>query len=372
MTSKERILKILRGEKPDRIPVSLYEFDGFYDSWIHNYPEYEAILKYAEGKTDRFYFWSPSGDKPNIFLGELPPDIIKTTGWREGVSTFTKTIVKTPAGEISNLVRQDDGVHTGWELEKFCKNEADTEKVLSLPYLSYKPPVNSFFELDKRLGETGIIMGDLPDALLLTVELFGFSRFLMLYIDNPSLIFKLLDFFQERILNYAQYLLENGAITLYRICGPEYATPPYLSPDSFDKLVTPYDRKLISLLHKYGARARLHSHGRIKKALPSFSEMGIDATDPLEPPPDGDVTLAEARALLGNKVTLFGNIEERLFETGAKNDVEEAVREAVEEGAADGPFVLCPTAMPLNTPLDKNIGANIIHYINCGLKYGTL
>ena len=45
MTSRERIFKTLQGEKPDRIPVSLYEFDGCYDSWIHNYPEYDAILK---------------------------------------------------------------------------------------------------------------------------------------------------------------------------------------------------------------------------------------------------------------------------------------------------------------------------------------
>ena len=103
--------------------------------------------------------------------------------------------------------------------------------------------------------------------------------------------------------------------------------------------------------------------------MPSFLEMGIDATDPVEPPPDGDVTLAEARKIVGGKVTLFGNIEERLFEIGVKDDVEEAVRKAIEEGAANGPFVLCPTAMPLTTPLDRKIQANIIHYIDCGLKY---
>lgn len=106
--------------------------------------------------------------------------------------------------------------------------------------------------------------------------------------------------------------------------------------------------------------------------MPSFLEMGIDATDPLESPPDGDVTLTEARKILGKKITLFGNVEERLFEIGTKDDVEKAVRKAIGEGAANGPFVLCPTAMPLTTPLDKKIQENIIHYIDCGLKYGVL
>ena len=101
-----------------------------------------------------------------------------------------------------------------------------------------------------------------------------------------------------------------------------------------------------------------------------MSDMGIDAIDPLEPPPDGDITLKEAREVLGDKVVLIGNIEERLFEIGTKDDIEIAVKVAIEEGASKGPFILCPTAMPLTTPLDKKIQENIIHYIDCGIKYG--
>ncbi|MBC7319819.1 hypothetical protein H5T89_04170, partial [bacterium] len=66
------------------------------------------------------------------------------------------------------------------------------------------------------------------------------------------------------------------------------------------------------------------------------------------------------------------NIEERLFEVGTKPEIEVAVRRAIEEGTNNGPFILCPTAMPLTTPLDKRIQENIIHYIDCGIKYGKL
>ncbi len=215
-------------------------------------------------------------------------------------------------------------------------------------------------------------MGDIPDALCLTTDIFGFTRFLTIYIDNPKLILKLMDFFQERIYDFLEYLLTNGAVTLYRIVGPEYATPPYLSPKEFDKLVTAYDRELINLLHRYGGFARLHSHGKIGKVMKSFLEMEIDATDPVEPPPDGDVELKEVREILGEKVTLIGNIEEKLFHMGGKEDMEKAVRKAIEEGASGGPFILCPTAMPLTTPLTRKIQENIIHYIDCGVKYGEI
>lgn len=372
LTSRQRLLRTLRGKKPDRVPISLYEFDGFYDDWIYDYPEYVNILEYAKDKTDKMYFWSPPGDKSVLFYGVMDEQDIETTEWKEGKSIYTKTEIKTPRGKLSSLSRQDEGVHTTWTIEHLCKDEKDAEKILSLPYLPWRPPVDSFFELDRELGDSGIVMGDIPDALCLTADIFGFTRFLTTYIDNPKLIFKLMDFFQERIYDFLEYLLTNGAVTLYRIVGPEYATPPYLSPKEFDKLVTAYDRELINLLHRYGGFARLHSHGKISKVMKSFLEMEIDATDPVEPPPDGDVELKEVREILGEKVTLIGNIEEKLFHMGGKEDMEKAVRKAIEEGASGGPFILCPTAMPLTTPLARKIQENIIHYIDCGVKYGEI
>ncbi|RLI37022.1 hypothetical protein DRO55_02295, partial [Candidatus Bathyarchaeota archaeon] len=64
--------------------------------------------------------------------------------------------------------------------------------------------------------------------------------------------------------------------------------------------------------------------------------------------------------------------EERIFEVGSRLDIERWVRRAINEGAQGGGFILCPTAMPLTTPLSERIKENIIHYIDCGLKYGKL
>ncbi|MBS7657033.1 hypothetical protein KEJ33_03825 [Candidatus Bathyarchaeota archaeon] len=369
-SSRERLMMVLRGETPDRVPISLYEFDGFYESWIHEHPEYVAILKYAEGKTDKMFFWAPSDDKPVLFYSLVDKDSIKTETWHEKSSTYTRTEVTTPKGVVSTLARQDKGIHTSWTIKPFCESEDDARKILSLPYEPWRPSIDSFFRLNRLLGEAGILMGDIPDALCLTVELFGLSRFLNVYLRNKPLVFELMDFFHERIRNYLEHLLKSGAVTLYRICGPEYATPPYLHPKEFDKLVNFYDLDLVNLLHKHGGYARLHSHGKVKKVLPAIKDLGVDAVDPLEPPPDGDVELDEARRILGAETVLIGNIEERLFEVGSKKDIENQVKKAISQAAYSGGFVLCPTAMPITTPLKRKIQQNILHYIDCGLKYG--
>ena len=208
LTSRERLINTLKGDIPDRVPISLYEFDGFYDSWIHSYPEYAEILQYAEGKTDKMYFWAPPGEKSALFYGKVDQQDIVTTEWKEESSVYTQTVINTPQGKLSSLSRQDQGVHTTWTIEYLCKEEKDAERVLSLPYLPWHPSVDSFFELDKKLEDSGIIMVDIPDALCLTVELFGFTRFLTTYIDTPKIVFRLMDFFQQRICNFLRFLLE--------------------------------------------------------------------------------------------------------------------------------------------------------------------
>ncbi len=152
-----------------------------------------------------------------------------------------------------------------------------------------------------------------------------------------------------------------------RICYASFFHPRY-----FDQLVVSYDTELIELIHKYKGFARLHSHGKVKKVLPYVKNMNIDAIDLLEPPPDGDMELREARKILGSEVVLIRNIEERLFEIGTKDLIEKYVVKAIKEGASEGGFILCPTAMLLTTPLRKEVKENMIHYIDCGLKYGGI
>lgn len=90
--------------------------------------------------------------------------------------------------------------------------------------------------------------------------------------------------------------------------------------------------------------------------LPRIALFTSDlAWRPLEPPPDGDVELHEARKILRTETVLIGNIEERLFEIGRKTDIEKQVKKTISQAAITVGFILCPTAMPISTPLRKRI-----------------
>ena len=63
------------------------------------------------------------------------------------------------------------------------------------------------------------------------------------------------------------------------------------------------------VLHSYGVLVNIHCHGAVEHALRWMVAMGADSTDPVEPPPAGNTTYAQARAIATDQLTLLGNLE---------------------------------------------------------------
>jgi hypothetical protein len=135
---------------------------------------------------------------------------------------------------------------------------------------------------------------------------------------------------------------------LWRIYGPEYAAPPYLPPSLFREYVVRYDTPMVQAIQRRGGFARIHSHGRLKAILDAIAETGCMGLDPIEPPPQGDMELAEVRRAQGRQMVLFGNLEASDIENLNASDFERKVRTAIAEGTAgEGRgFVLMPSACP--------------------------
>jgi hypothetical protein len=157
---------------------------------------------------------------------------------------------------------------------------------------------------------------------------------------------------------------------VFRICGPEYATPPFLPPELFRQFVTRYDSLYVRMIREAGALARIHCHGRIARVLDQIAGMSPDGLDPIEPPPDGDIGVAELKARVGERICLFGGIELKHLETADERFVEDLVRRTMAEGKPGGRFVIMPTAAPINIPLSPRTERNYFRFIETALETG--
>jgi uroporphyrinogen-III decarboxylase len=369
MTSRERLLKVLNGEIPDRVPVSTYELCGFNSkAFENNDKSYERLMQKIRQDTDCVCMWEPASNAK--FLESAFPVEIEMKQWRENDSQITHKIVHTPKGDIANTTRVMDNVHTVWQTEHWCKNIEDVEKALSVPYTHLDYDVLDYARIKSEMENRGIIMASLSDTLCVCADLMNFGDYTIWAMTETDHFVKTLEVVHSRIMENLKRMLDVNIVDLYRICGPEYASPPYMPPQLFDKFVVPFVTEMIELIHSRGAKVRLHCHGKIGKILDSICKTGCDAIDPCEASPDGDISLSEVKKRVGDKVCIFGNVQLKLLETASMVEIENTVRDCMNAAKKGGRYVIMPTAAPINSPLSSQTEKNYNIFIDTALELG--
>ncbi len=369
MTSKERILTTLQCGVADRVPISTYELVGYNSrAFENNDPSYARLMQVIREKTDCLAMWGPGSD--SRFLQSAFPLEIDVREEREDNATIYYRTAHTPKGDLTHVSKVFDNIHTTWTIEHWCKSVEDVDKALSVPYVPVTYDASDRARIDAELGDRGIIMDSMADPLWMAADLMEFGQYTVWALSETEHFARTVDIFHARCMENLRRSLEVNVSHLYRVCGPEYATPPYLPPELFDRFVTPYVKEMVDLLHAKGALVRFHCHGRVGQVLDMIAATGSDAIDPCEAPPDGDIELADIKRRIGDRVCLCGNLQLKLLEHGSESEVAQAVRNCMRAAKAGGGYIILPTAGPINTPLAAKTEANYITFIETAVEEG--
>jgi hypothetical protein len=367
LTSKERLLKCIHHQPIDRVPISTYELVGWDErAWENQDPSYRRLMDAVREYTDCIFMTQPEiREKPD------PNPLMEVREWRERESFFTRKIYHTPNGDLSLLYRVDNHVHTRWTLKHLLEEISDIDIYLSIPYESPEIDMTVFNQDREKLGDKGLMMISVDDPICLAAELFEMGTFLTHAVTEPEKIKYFLDAIHERQMVYLKQLLKHEVKdVIFRICGPEYATPPYLSPRYFHDYVTCYLQEITREIGNAGGLPRIHSHGKIGKVIDQFAMTDAVGLDPVEPPPDGDIELSEIKRVYGKKFCLFGNIELKELEVSSRERIDDLVKKAMEDAKEGSGFVLMPTAAPINSPLSPKTEENYLRMFESAVKYG--
>ncbi len=367
MTSRERLMATLRGETVDRPAVNFYEIGGFSvnpddpDPFnVYNAPSWRPLLQLAEEKSDliRMAMLQP-------LPGATQPrhEFYTHETYLEKGSRFTRTTLDTGRKTLTRLTRRDPGADTTWVLEHLLKDTDDLRAFLELPDEAFESgPVDldAITRLDREVGDRGIILIDTADPIAEGALLFAMEVYTVIANTEPALFHRLLERFAAPLLRRVETVAKACPGHLWRVVGPELAVEPYLPPARFAEFVVPYTGPIVAAIKRHGGFPRVHCHGRIKSALPHIHAMGATALDPIEPPPQGDVLLADVRREYGKDMVLFGNIEIADIENLPPERFRKVAEQSVKDGTAgEGRgFVLMPSSCPYGRTISPNTLAN--------------
>jgi len=368
MNSTERLLACHRGEMPDRVPISTYELCGWNaDAFENQQTSYRRLMDFVRGKTDCMYMCNVP--VPNVRAKEHDVTVEK---WDEDDQHVSRATIRTPTRTLTRLTSRSDNVMTSWTREHYVKDLDDMAAYLDLPWEPGEPDFSGLERAWGDLGETrGLPMVSVGDPICELAEAFEFGNFTVNAMTETDAITVGMDRLHERYVERLRRILAGPVRNVvFRICGPEYATPPYLPPELFRRFVTRYDSEYIRMIQEAGAFARFHSHGRIGRVIDQIDEMGPDALDPIEPPPDGDIDVSGLKAVVGDRICLTGGIELKHLEAADGDFVEELVRDIMAAGKPHGRFIIMPTAAPIDIPLAQKTESNYIRFIETALETG--
>ena len=193
----------------------------------------------------------------------------------------------------------------------------------------------------ERFGGEYSILGWIEGPAAEAADLRDVVTFLMDITDDEVFACELMDLCVEVGIAFARAQVDAGADTI----GIGDAIASQISPDSYERIIQPREKKLVSAIKGMGAFVKLHICGNITHLLPGIADLDIDILDV-----DHMVNVSTVRDAVGNRVAITGNIDPV---NGVKNGTPALIRQTVLKTYEDvgNPYVVnAGCEIPSGTP----------------------
>ncbi len=315
MTNRERLLAIMAGRRPDRIP------------WIPRLLLWHTAQTRRGTLPARFAGMSlrqverelrlgtPARDG-HVFVTEQRGDV-EISQRPDGESTlFT---YRTPAGTVTSRYRTTDVLAEAGigslEVEHIVKEPADLAVAQYLfENTHYTPTYDAYDAYDQEIGDDGyplVAAGDVPFHHFLQ-KLAGYQNAYYLLADCPDRVEALLRRMEEldRERQWPVVAASPAQLILHGLHFDSGLTPPPL----FERYITPYYRDLSGLLHDHGKTLCTHADNDSRLILGQMRDAGFDMAETFTTEPQATCTLAEARRAWGTDVIIWGAVPSVILE----------------------------------------------------------
>ncbi|AKJ64537.1 uroporphyrinogen decarboxylase family protein [Kiritimatiella glycovorans] len=185
------------------------------------------------------------------------------------------------------------------------------------------------------------ILGWIEGPAAEAADLRGTSNLMMDFYDDEVFAAELMDRCLKAAVDFARVQVEAGADMI----GVGDAVASQISPDLYERLVQPREKRLVEAIHGFGARVKLHICGEITHLLPGIADLHIDVLDV-----DHMVDMKAVRDAVGGRTVLAGNIDPAQgVARGSTQAIRDHVRRTYEQ-VGNPYFVNAGCEIPAGTP----------------------
>ncbi len=351
MEPRERLLTVLRGGIPDRVPVAP-DFSNmiparltgkpFWDLYLYRDPPiWEAYIACAK-------HFGIDSLMDGYFHFRWPSDPSDGRPWEQLIVYRDGKRIVTQASFVEDGRRIWDDKVTVYYDDNPPTGGVPPGKIGLPPVPARYEPVEGVKPIDRGLEglrKVKRMMGSqgLVGVFIINSCICGSEEAVYRYADHPEELEKLKE---RRIATVERRFADLMAMPQEDrpdfLCVGGSGTLVFQTPRFFREHALPAVRRAIELASAASIPTHMHSCGPERELVRIMAEeTSLTVIDPLEIPPMGDCNLAELKRLYGRKLVLKGNLHTTdVMLRGRPEDVTAAARKAIGDAAEGGRFIL--------------------------------
>jgi uroporphyrinogen decarboxylase len=375
MTSRERFLKVLNGEMPDRVPVTFFIVDqGHFitqvypgiDPYDHAEVQRKTIEIQKQLGVDVFARMVYDINPYHIHFGGV--DVSQETeSWevrtQESINgdTIIKTsTIRTPEGTLTqdfsiNRIRKETFMYA------CTKKPIETPKDLDIA-IKYEPKITGkhrqktikcIRRMKEAVGDDGILGVWAPHGPFnIASALIDHAELYSLFLTDNEYFDKLMNFALDRTTEYMLAMDDAGPDVL---CVGGNVAGGFLGRNIFEKYILPFEKRYVDLCQARGTPVMYHNCGEIMALVESYKKLGCRIVEPFSPPPLGDADLAKAKGIVNGAYVMVGGIDQvNVLQNGTIDEVKKITERTMKIGKPGGKFILqSADFLEYGTPLEN-------------------
>lgn len=298
-----RLLKALRRQEPDRVPLCELLMDREAKAAFLGRP--------VTSVADDVEFWYRAGYD---YIG-LAPDVAFDRGQGEAIE----------GSPGRHWAVEGSGLILGW---------ADLEQH-PLP----RAQDVDYSELDvvgKLLPDGMGVIGRWGDIFTEAWEMMGFTQFCYAMRENEEFVAHLMNGLGELSLAVCEALVQYGSVgALWYSDDIAYGTGLMVGPAFLRRHLFPWMKRFGDLAHAHGMPFIYHTDGVLWEVMDDLAACGVDALQPIEPKA---MDIREVKRRYGDRFALIGNVELDLLARGTPEQVRAEVRRLIREVGPGGGY----------------------------------
>jgi len=307
MTLKEMNLRVFRGD-----PVPHVFFQPRFEPWYEWHKQFDCLPQKLTDLSLREVYDMIGASMRTVHYYTGQPDPIearfteKVKIVEERGEDRVRRRYDTPHGSLYETVRLT--VDRTWRVVEFA-----AKTVNDLPALRWllEQRVIEFSPEKFRLGaeyigERGEPQFWVPKSpyFSLAQQWMKYQDFIYCLADEPKRVEDIMRVIDDSYDRLYEQLTSSGLVRIINF--GENIAMAYLSTRYFEQYVIPWYEKRSGQLRKAGIFTHIHIDGYFRPLLPYLKNLPFDGLEALTPVPQGDVTLEEIHAHIGDKVLLDG------------------------------------------------------------------